>query len=223
MNRQTHVLLKVFVLVIEVSLIFVISSEPAQKLSASNISCYIGNGKWDWTIFIIAAQEVLEDIKCVEYTLPQTFPEPIRKVCNLGDSHYPFGLTSIGKGIFEISIKVIFKDEKVFLLKHMLNFEPLQVEGRLPIRASNDSTYMGSGQWDWTVFITGPPEILDRILLVKYTLHPSFSDPEQEVFDRGEGRRGFALSGISWGVFKIHIRLFLKNGQIQDLKHDLKF
>jgi len=223
MKKQALILLKAAGLIAGMCLISVALFAQASRVSASNISRYVGNRRWDWTIFIKASTEVLENIKCVEYTLHPTFPNPVRKVCSLGDSSYPFGLTYNGKGVFEISIKVIFKNRKIHFLKHMLKFEMLQVKDRLPITADNQATYLGNGQWDWKVFITGPVKVLDRIQLVKYTLHPTFSDPEQEVFDRGKGRRGFALSAIGWGVFKINIRVFFKNGRIQDLEHDLRF
>lgn len=223
MKKRAPVLLQMIGLVVVWNLAFMISSSPAQELSSSNISRYLCNGRWEWTVFIQAAPEVLRDIKHVEYKLHPTFPNPIQKVDSFGDRRHPFGLTRIGWGVFEISITVLFKNGRTQPLKHMLTFDAQPVEDSLPIRAGNVASATGKGLWNWTVFIQGSDEVLDRIQCVEYTLHRTFFDPVREVSDRGTGPYAFALSATGWGTFQIRIRVFLKDGRVQGLVHNLRF
>src|SRR6516165_7227020 len=54
----------------------------------SNTSTYAGAGRWDWTIFVDADPNTLEQIDCVEYTLHPTFPNPVRKVCSQPETKF---------------------------------------------------------------------------------------------------------------------------------------
>lgn len=205
-------------------LIAMTPSAAAQEFSASNISRYAGNGRWDWTVFISASPQLLNNIRCVEYTLHPSFPNPVRKVCSLGDRRYPFGLSSNGWGTFELSIRVIFKNGEVRFLRHMLTFESPPVERPLPITAGNDARQVRPGWWDWAVFIEAPEKVLDEVRCVEYTLHRTFPNPVRTICDRGEDpRRAFRLPASGWGMFQIGIRVFLKDGRVQELTHDLKF
>lgn len=223
MRKQTFILSQVAGLIIGVCLTTIALYAPGLSLSPSNTSYYLGNGQWKWTIFIDAPEKAIEDIRCVEYTLHPSFPNPVREVCDRGTGPHAFALSAIGWGVFKISIRVIHNNGKIHLLKHMLTFEAPQVKERLPIRAGNVATHLGEGRWDWKVFVRAPEEVLNQIRLVKYILHPTFPNPEQEVLERGTGPHAFALSAIGWGIFEIQIRVFLKNGQVQDLTHTLKF
>lgn len=195
----------------------------AQELSASNTSRYVGDGRWDWTVFIVAPREVLQNISCVEYRLHPTFPDPVRKVCQPGHPDLPFGLSTNGWGAFQIDIKVTFKNGEVRALWHVLVLEARPVERPLKISADNSATQVRSGWWDWTVFIEAPDEVLRQIRCVEYTLHPTFPDPVRTICRRGTGRQAFALHGSGWGTFQIRIRVILNDGRIQELTHHLRF
>ena len=223
MKKQVFILSRILILIS--ALLFIISplALSAQNITALNTSEYLCNGKWKWTIFIQAFPKVLDDIRSVEYTLHPTFPNPVRRVNSIGDSRFPFGLTTIGWGTFEISIEVIFRNGEVRHLKHMLTFEAPPVENPLPIETRNVAESVGQNRWKWTVFIKGSSNVLDQIRCVEYTLHPTFPKPVREVSKRGADSRAFALSAIGWGTFQIRIRVFLKNGQVQELTHDLRF
>jgi transcription initiation factor IIF auxiliary subunit len=223
MKKRALVLVQMIGLIAAWYVVVTISSPAAQELSFSNTSRYLCDGRWEWTVFIQALPEVLTEIKHVEYKLHPTFPNPVQKVDSLGDQRYPFGLTRTGWGVFEISIRVVFKNRRVHPLKHMLTFEAQPVKDSLPIGAGNVATQMGKGLWSWTVFIQASDEVLNRIQCVEYKLHPTFSDPVQEVSERGTGPYAFALSATGWGTFQIKIRVFLKDGQAQELVHNLKF
>jgi transcription initiation factor IIF auxiliary subunit len=173
MKIQNTILVYLIVMICGINM----PTTSAQEISASNISQYVGNGKWNWTIFILAPSEVIRDIDCVEYSLPSTFPNPIRKVCRVGDLHYPFGLTNNGWGVFEVSIKVIFKNNTTSQLTHMLTFEAPPVEKPLPISADNIATQIKEGWWNWMIFIKGSQKDIDQIQCVEYTLHPTFPNP----------------------------------------------
>jgi transcription initiation factor IIF auxiliary subunit len=195
----------------------------AQEISVANTSRYIGERRWEWTVFLQAAPQILDGIQCVEYTLHPTFPEPVRRQCVRGDPRFPFALTTSGWGTFEISIKVLFKRGEERRLKHMLVFDAPPVDRPLAIQAANVATELRKGFWEWTIFVRAPDAVLEQIRCVEYTLHPTFPDRVREVCDRGSGRQPFALTARGWGTFEVRLRAFLKDGRVQALTHNLKF
>ncbi len=223
MKKQVFILSQIVILISV--LLFVISplTSYAQNITAHNTSEYLCNGIWKWTIFIQASPQVIDDIGIVEYTLHPTFPNPVQKVDSEGDSRFPYGFSTEGWGTFEISIKVIFTKGGVRHLKHMLTFEAPPVEDPLPIKTRNVADSIGENRWMWTVFIQGSTDVIDQVRCVEYTFHPTFPKPVQEISKRGTASRAFALSAIGWGTFQIRVRIFLKNGQVQELTHELRF
>ena len=198
------------------------ASAEVQAISSANTSRYSGNDRWDWTVFIKASPKIINDIKCVQYTLHPTFPDPMRTVCRAGETQYPFALSSNGWGTFEIPIKITFKNGQTRFLKHNLQFVTPRVAQAVAITADNTATKVSPDWWNWTVFIKGPNDVLAQISCVEYTLHPTFPDPTRKVCSRGTGP-AFSLSSSGWGTFQIRIRVFLRDGKIQELTHDLKF
>jgi transcription initiation factor IIF auxiliary subunit len=92
-------------------LVSLLSAQPAQDVVVKNTSSFIGKGRWQWTLYVDAKQDVLEKIKCVQYTLHPTFPNPIQVVCESGpDPAQSFPFTGDGWGEFDIKIKVTFTD-----------------------------------------------------------------------------------------------------------------
>jgi pYEATS domain-containing protein involved in immunity len=98
------------------------TTASAQELSASNVSTYLGNSRWSWTIFLTGPKEVLNTVSYVEYTLHPTFPNPVQRVDRTTDPRYPFGLTATGWGTFTVGVKVVLKNGQVRQLTHMLEF-----------------------------------------------------------------------------------------------------
>jgi hypothetical protein len=80
------------------------------NLALSNTARAVGDNRWDWTVFVQAPTQVLDRVKCVEYTLHPTFPNPVRRVCDRGAGPRAFALNSNGWGEFTIRAKVAFKD-----------------------------------------------------------------------------------------------------------------
>jgi WD40 repeat protein len=98
------------------------SSWGAQAITADNVAESIGNNKWNWTAFIKGDRQSIGEIKCVEYTLHPTFPDPVRLVCEPGDPQRPFGLSATGWGTFSIGIRVFMKNGTHEDLRHQLKF-----------------------------------------------------------------------------------------------------
>jgi hypothetical protein len=95
---------------------------------------------------------------------------------------------------------------------------------QLPVfKSGNTAEFVNRKRWDWTVFITGNERDLDRVDFVEYTLHETFANPVRIVRERGKSEKAFPLSTNGWGAFRIFIRIFLKDGNILHLSHDLDF
>lgn len=74
-------------------------------------------------------------------------------------------------------------------------------------------------RWRWQVWLHGPPEELDAINEVIYTLHPTFPEPVQRTKDR---KTNFRLSATAWGEFMLRASVRKKDGSIEELTHWLK-
>jgi transcription initiation factor IIF auxiliary subunit len=105
-----------------------------------------------------------------------------------------------------------------------LRFDPPKAEQSLQgVSVDNVARQEGPGRWSWTVFLRGPDQTLRQVKCVEYTLHPTFPNPVREVCNRGTGPQAFPLSASGWGTFEIGVRVFLTNGQVHQLKHQLRF
>lgn len=97
-------------------------AQSGQELAVSNVSRYLGNSQWSWTIFLTGPKELLDSVNYVEYKLHPTFPNPVQRVDRTSDRNYPFGFSAIGWGTFAVGVKVVLKDGQVRQLTHMLQF-----------------------------------------------------------------------------------------------------
>jgi transcription initiation factor IIF auxiliary subunit len=91
-----------------------------EKIQASNTSRSLGDGRWDWTVFVTAQRPVLDKIQCVEYTLHPSFPNPIRRVCVRGNDSQAFALSANGWGTFAIQVRVLYRDRSEQRLQYNL-------------------------------------------------------------------------------------------------------
>ena len=98
------------------------SSESPAEITTENVAKRFGDNQWRWTIFVKGPKKDIDGIKCVEYTLHPTFPNPVRKVCEHGGPTQPFALTATGWGTFPVGIKILMKDGRNLELKHQLKF-----------------------------------------------------------------------------------------------------
>lgn len=63
---------------------------------------------WDWEMHLEGSEEELNEIEYVEYTLHETFPNPIRRKYDAKDG---FQLKTSGWGIFPVYIRIHYKDK----------------------------------------------------------------------------------------------------------------
>ena len=101
-----------------------IDVESKYPISADNVAkkYEIKSDYWDWTIFVKAPEDVLEQIEYVEYKLHPTFPNPVRIVNQRGSGPYAFPLNTSGWGTFTVKVKVYYKDGTYQRLAHSLRF-----------------------------------------------------------------------------------------------------
>ena len=91
-------------------------------LTADNVATKVREGAWNWTIFLQGPEDALNQIRCVEYTLHPSFPEPVVTVCQKGSASRAFALSGSGWGTFEVGIRVIAHDGREQKLTHHLKF-----------------------------------------------------------------------------------------------------
>lgn len=212
-----------------------------QSVRLNNTSRAVGEGRYEWTVFLEADSNTLARIEGVVYTLHPTFPNPIRKVTAGREKGFP--LSSNGWGEFTIYSEILFSDGTSEVIRHWLD---LSRTNRSPgglkahgdsvrheasdigrddgLTTGNTSRYLGNGKWEWTVFVLASDHVLEEIRHVDYTLHPTFANPIRRVTKREfEQGKGFALKATGWGTFVIGVRVEFEGGRTKYLKHRLRF
>jgi hypothetical protein len=93
----------------------------AADFRVDNSATYMGSKRWEWTVFIAATPAILSKVRCVEYELHPTFPNPLQVICDRGyDENRAFPLNASGWGAFNIRVKVTFSDRPPQTLNHWL-------------------------------------------------------------------------------------------------------
>ena len=87
------------------------------------------------------------------------------------------------------------------------------------LRIAQSAKYQGDEWWEWSIWIDAPPEVLEHIDFVRYTLHHTFPDPVRIIRDRSSK---FRLDTAGWGTFRIYALVSFKGGEEQTLSHDLQ-
>lgn len=205
-------------LILVFAAIFVSPKTGHASLTVQNTSTYVGSGRWNWTIYIDADVSTVNNIRCVEYTLHPTFPNPVRTVCD--EQQTKFALSANGWGTFTVQVRISYKDGGTQAVTHRLVFEEQRVEAPLRITTQNSAREIESGWWEWGIYVDGSPDELHKINCVEYTLHRSFPNPVRMVCSPANK---FKLTARGWGTFTIPVRVLLKNGSIQRLTHRLRF
>ncbi len=88
------------------------------------------------------------------------------------------------------------------------------------INVTNTAKYVGSGRYLWTVFLQANDNVLDGIVSVEYTLHPSFPNPVQVISER---ETNFALSSSSSSEFTMYVALLFNDGKKKYIEYRLNF
>ncbi len=73
--------------------------------------------------------------------------------------------------------------------------------------------------FNWEVFMEEPEEKLKLVESVEYRLHETFPNPIRTIYDSSTK---FALKSSGWGVFRIFITVYLKDGREVEASHYLK-
>jgi|GEM_PF-5248145 len=122
MNKMLFLIMLAFVTVMY--------PQAQSNVVVDNTAVYRGNDQWEWTVFIKSSPEVLHSIDYVQYTLHPTFSDPIQRVNKTTDPDHPFGLTRTGWGVFEVPVKVVFKNGESLNLRYMLRFRQARQESK---------------------------------------------------------------------------------------------
>jgi transcription initiation factor IIF auxiliary subunit len=105
---------------LEHELIFKQETAPTTlNVTVENSAKEIEPGWWEWSIYIKGTPAEIKQIRCVEYTLHPSFPNPVRLVCTPNNR---FLLTARGWGTFKVPIKLMLKDGSIRELSHQLEF-----------------------------------------------------------------------------------------------------
>jgi transcription initiation factor IIF auxiliary subunit len=111
-----------------------------QEIKIDNTARYASEGRYDWTVFIVAEDSVLNNIDHVVYTLHPTFSDPRRSVSDRG-RRCAFALSSTAWGEFNIGVKVVFKNKAEYTTDYHLNLFDKSKGGADPCKeTSNRST-----------------------------------------------------------------------------------
>ncbi|MFA6971206.1 MAG: pYEATS domain-containing protein [Gallionella sp.] len=88
-------------------------------------SSYVGDRRWDWSVWLAGPAAELDKIDYVTYTLHPTYPNPVQKINTREDG---FRLKSGGWGEFTIYIDITQKNGESFQLSHDLKLilEPVK-------------------------------------------------------------------------------------------------
>ncbi len=85
---------------------------------------YKGDDWWEWSVWVDTSEDELNKIKFVEYTLHETFSNPVRII---KDRKTKFRLDSAGWGVFTIYAQAILQDGEKINMEH--NLELLYDDG----------------------------------------------------------------------------------------------
>lgn len=199
-----------------------------------NSSELVGGGRYDWTVYVVAEEPVLNEIDHVVYILHPSFPEPKRLIETRENS---FSLSANGWGEFLITAKVIFKNGEVVPIEHWLRLEANRVPDEEPepsppppppeereLAVENTANFLKGERWEWTIYIAAPDEVLEQIECVYYILDPSYREPKREVCDDrgGDPGKGFFLTDQAWEPFEVGVRIRFIDGEIRSLVHWLR-
>ena len=106
-----------------------------ENLTVTQESHYIGEGTWDWAVWLEGPDDELDKIDHVVYTLHRSFPNPVRTV---SDRRSKFRLESNGWGSFRIYVEVVYGDGTRSPLEYDLKlFYPEEAAAKSPITLPN--------------------------------------------------------------------------------------
>jgi hypothetical protein len=104
-----------------IALLVVGASLRAADRDVSIDSVAVSAKPWRWTVFLKGTPDVLAHVRCVQYVLDPSFPNPHRTVCDRGVQDRPFATRGATWGTFKLLATVTFDDKTVQQLQYTLN------------------------------------------------------------------------------------------------------
>ena len=191
------------------------------SLDIQQTASYVGDGRWNWSVWVDGPDAELDRVESVEWVLHPTFPNPVVLVTQ---RQTKFRIDRNGWGEFEIYANVTTKDGHRQHLEYRLRLaesgtgSAQQTFKEMPaviIDIQQTASYVGDGRWNWSVWVDGPDAELDRVESVEWILHPTFPNPVVLVTQR---QTKFRIDRIGWGEFEINANVTAKDGHLQNLK-----
>jgi hypothetical protein len=92
-----------------------------RQVQIGNKASALGNGSWQWTVFLGGTQESLSSVKCVRYSLNDPdFAEPVRKVCQAGRAGLAFATSGGATRSFSLKAVVEWDDGNTTELTYLV-------------------------------------------------------------------------------------------------------
>jgi len=92
------------------------------------------------------------------------------------------------------------------------------------VGVGNTAKKLGSGDWEWTIYVMGDDAALRRITCVTYLLHATFKDRSPRICQRGSlPGKGFPLTARGWGTFTAGVTIEFQDKTQHRQTHDLSF
>lgn len=98
-------------------LVLCASAVNAQEITVRNTAIYVGGGRYDWTVSLSGDTRALDSIRCVDYILHPSFPNPVQRTC---DRSTGFALSSNGWGEFNMGVRILYRDGRETYVNHWL-------------------------------------------------------------------------------------------------------
>jgi transcription initiation factor IIF auxiliary subunit len=197
-----------------------------------NLSELVDGGRYNWTVYVVAEEPVLNEIDHVVYFLDPSFREP-KRIIDTRENR--FSLSASGRGEFLITAKVVLKNGEAVLVEHWLRLEANRIPDEEPeppppprdeergLTVRNTADFLKGDRWEWTIYIAAPDEVLEQIECVHYILDPSYREPRREVCEKGPiAGAGFMLMEMARKPFDIGAEIRFVDGQTKSLVHRLR-
>jgi TIR domain-containing protein/pYEATS domain-containing protein involved in immunity len=118
------------------------------------------------------------------------------------------------------SLREVRKTDYAAVLSNLLG------RGIIPIKEYAEPLMLPEGVYSagtqaikWSIRLDVDPVVLGQIDFVKYTLHPTFAQPERVVRDRASA---FELSAVGWGRFDIPVEVHFVDGTVTVFDYELQ-
>ena len=122
--------------------------EQERGLAVENTADFLKGDRWEWTIYIAAPDEVLEQIECVYYILHPSYKEPKREICEKGNVRGEgFFLRDTAWEPFEVGVRVRFRDGQTRFLEHRLRMPHMAEEDYelIALQSTQNDKYIRAG------------------------------------------------------------------------------